>query len=511
MDENALPPRPVPSRTLAKLMHLINDHFTSLDISKAECDEHRKVLIDHITRCSDSDSQVRQARLQPSNVPAGQNPFRCFAPTDPSTHFGKPQLGSLAVFPLEIRERIYQLVLEPDSEDGFPIKCRCKDWSGALSINLLMASHKICQEALPSLYRSGSFTLELSMSYSSGEWAQWEFFYNHERGHRVHIPEAPKYVLQYVLDLEIKFSGRASFEDIEGEYRLDRPSTCIYQDIICYTRTDGLIFHLPNTLVGQVKEVCRLLKDASPFRNLIFNFGLIEQLFNDSKQQIAILFEPLRILRGISAAHVGLYTTGPGCPKGFLSSVDTGNLPAYPDKSYFEPPFEFYTLAPGIKAHIQELMQSPEGTPTPPFPEIPMFEVINDTYYSDNIYSVPNLNPVDFNILAPSESDYDSEADEAEALEIQSEEDMIPNSGLPHRPDEYIQYMKGYMLEMYGTDDLTALHGTGMPSKWREWLDNEGHEQNCENRMFLMKHSTSLFPPLRFLVHSEDDPTPLSL
>jgi len=34
------------------------------------------------------------------------------------------------------------------------------------------------------------------------------------------------------------------------------------------------------------------------------------------------------------------------------------------------------------------------------------------------------------------------------------------------------QYMRRYLRDVYGTEDLEALHG-GMPERWQVWLNSE--------------------------------------
>jgi hypothetical protein len=176
-------------------------------------------------------------------------------------------------------------------------------------------------------------------------------------------------------------------------------------------------------LMQNVSQVCANLQDSVPLQYLDINLCFCCK-FSDI-DYMARLLEPIKKLRGIKDANItvcGYQFTDIDLQYSLLNQH--GELR--------------WGLTDEFTEYLEELLMSPYGTPAPPSDGL---EVFDDEYEC----SEPD-NDIPRNAVGPNYW-----------------------NGLP-ADEEHL--MRGYLRDVYGTEDIEALQG-GMPERWQVWLNSE--------------------------------------
>jgi hypothetical protein len=323
------------------------------------------------------------------------------------------KIGLLGTLPGEIREIIYRYVFSTDCTDLEDCSCIRHSQRSKSGLGLLRTSGRIYNEAVPVLYGSDMFGIQAGYAETDLEagnvtWLE-PTIYRQTTFDQQAIRSLPHNALHLIQNLEIEFVNDTMVYPNEREWSF----------IVCTNKFEHIIHQL-----------CTLLKDCTQLNclDISISFGC---KFADI-DYMARLVEPIKMLRGIKNPTLTVH--GYQYVEGFL-------LPTEP-RWHLHHEFEDF---------LNDLLKSPHGTPTPPSDSL---EVFHDSFENED-GDLPGSIPRKYVLLGGVWDDDGDDGDDDAEPYMDTDQEMV-----------------NYLQDVYGTDDLEALHG-GLPARWQIFLNSE--------------------------------------
>lgn len=320
-------------------------------------------------------------------------------------------VGLLGKLPRELRDIIYEDVLFHDCSTYLQAcSCTKEDRRSKSGIALLRTCGRIHNEVVPLLYESEVFGISLG----------WEVSRD---GYEKNVDW-----LDPIFYRQTNFGRQTVTRLPHNAFRLIQNLELNFTDEgrVWHTKITSDFFGNTNRLLRSIGQICANLEDSIQLNRLNINLSFCCR-FNDIDYMTRLL-EPIKKLRGIGDPNITVY--------GYQFSDIINPIPPQEEPRW--------GLTDEFAEYLEQLLMSPHGTRTLPSDELEVFEddyvgFDQEEYHPWNEVGWQNIG----NITIPTD-------------EAQTDD----------------QFMKRYLRDVYGTEDIEALHG-GMPERWQVWLNSE--------------------------------------
>jgi hypothetical protein len=313
---------------------------------------------------------------------------------------------------------IYEYALSPSSPGADSCDCTRDARTASNGLGLLRASGQIYNEAIPFLYASDFFSIICG-------------YINVALEHEQHGMTLVKWIDPVLcrhtnLDrVDIDCVPHNALQLIKN-LKVDFVNLALqYED-----KDDWDFVSCTAKFLRVIQQVCTILKYCVQLQYLEIDLSFTCTL--GDIELMASLIEPIKLLRGIKEPSVTIF--------GF-------QYDRYFNEYGGEPRWH---LTDEFEDYLEHLLMSPHGTPTPPSNGIKIF---HDSWEMSDL-DLPGCVKEKMN------------RDESEKAVANNDAELIPN----------------YLRDVYGTDDLEALHG-GLPDRWQIWLQSEVRDLSMQSML----------------------------